>query len=74
MVEAQRKIQTTEGAAEEKRRQAEFLKQATLKKQEVVMKFKRSNDAVLTVFTPANFNGQGCISCSADHTVRIIKH
>jgi len=37
------------------------------------MKFKRSNDAVLTVFTPDSFSGQGCISCSADHNVRIIK-
>jgi len=36
------------------------------------MKFKRSNDAVLTVYTPDSFIGQGCISCSADHNVRII--
>jgi len=34
------------------------------------MKFKRSNDAVLTVYTPDSFIGQGCISCSADHNVR----
>jgi len=34
------------------------------------MKFKRSNDAVLTVFTPESFQGNGCISCSADHNVR----
>ena len=37
--------------------QAEFVKQAAQKKNEVVMKFKRSNDAVLTVFTPSSFNG-----------------
>ena len=36
--------------------------------------FKRSNDAVLTVFSPNSFHGQGCFSCSADHNVRIIKH
>lgn len=37
------------------------------------MKFKRSNDAVLKVYVPESYNGQGCISCSADHNVRIIK-
>lgn len=34
------------------------------------MKFKRSNDAVLTVYTPESFQGQGYIACSADHSVR----
>ena len=77
MVE-QRKVQIADGGAqvskEEKLKfresQAEFLKQSTLKKQEVVMKFTRSNDAVLKVYTPISFSGQGCISCSADHNVR----
>ena len=53
--------------------QAEFLKLSQTKKNEVVMKFKRSNDAVLTVFTPSSYNGYGHFSCSADHNVRIIK-
>lgn len=78
MVE-QRKVQIAEGSViaptkEEKQKfkesQAEFLKQSQQKKQEFVMKFKRSNDAVLAVCTPSNFAGQACISCSADHNVR----
>ena len=34
------------------------------------MKFKRSNDAVLSVYTPDSFQGHGFITCSADHNVR----
>lgn len=45
----------------------EFLKN---KKQEAVMFFKRSKDAVLSVYAPNSFQGQGCISCTADHNVR----
>ena len=60
--------------AEEKRKMKEnhdkFLLEFKKKQQEVVMKFKRSNDAVLTVYVPESFNGQGCISCSADHNAR----
>lgn len=67
---AQPRVQIAEGAApndeqaankkaEDKRRLREthqdFLQKQAIKKQEVVMKFKRSNDAVLTVFTPDNF-------------------
>ena len=62
------------GNADEKRKireaHAEFMKEQAIKKQEVVMKFKRSNDAVLKVFTPKKFNGEGCISCSADHNIK----
>ena len=59
-------------ATEDKRkiREREFLLESQKKKQEVVMKFKRSNDAVLKVYVPDSYNGQGCISCSADHNVR----
>ena len=60
--------------AEDKRKLKEshdkFLLEYKKKQQEVVMKFKRSNDAVLTVYVPDSFNGQGCISCSADHNAR----
>ena len=86
MVEAApaRKVQIAEGqqpgsaqattSADDKRKlregHADFLQRQQLKKQEVVMKFKRSNDAVLKVFTPNNLHGNGCISCSADHMVR----
>lgn len=47
------------GTADEKRKiregHAEFMKEQNIKKQEVVCKFKRSNDAVLKVFTPESF-------------------
>ena len=60
--------------ADEKRRLKEihdkFLQDLKKKQQEVVMKFKRSNDAVLSVYVPQSFNGQGCIDCAADHNVR----
>ena len=49
---------------------AKFWTEYKKKQQEVVMKFKRSNDAVLCVYVPDSFNGQGCISCSADHNAR----
>jgi len=53
-----------------KKMHTEFLSKLKANKQEVVMKFKRSNDAVLCVFTPDSYSGQGCISCAADHAVK----
>ena len=38
------------------------------------MKFKRSNDAVLCVFTPEDYADKGCISCAADHAVKSKLH
>ncbi len=53
-----------------KKLHAEFLTKQKAYNQEIVMKFKRSNDAVLCVFTPADYSDKGCISCAADHCVK----
>ena len=52
-----------------KKLHAEYLARQKAYNQEIVKKFKRSNDAVLYVFTPEDYSDKGCISCAADHGV-----
>ena len=49
---------------------ADWVLKLQKQKQDYVTKFKRSNDAVLTVYTPEEFMGYGYLACSADHGIR----